>query len=259
MKKSLTKLELQKLLSETSFHKEITASTGIPIWELENLISEYELQGYRDKIRYECLSDLFSLESPEFCYMLGLWVTDGYWNEGAVSISLSDRDVLERLGEHFKCKVYLSRREGMRPTYILSIPTRFCDYFTKLGYSIGVKTFDVHVPRVPDKNIKYLLRGMIDGDGTIRKGLRDYEVRFFTVSKLLFKQFEYYIKYLGYTYSTHDHKKYGETTISIRSLDFLVWLYSDRLDLCLDRKLKIVNDKVDDIVHAYSIVKSRRT
>ena len=99
---------------------------------------------------------------------------------------------------------------------------------------------------------------MIDGDGTIRKGIRDYEVRFFTVSKTMFKQYRDIIENLGYEYKVHSHPKYGESTISVTSLDFLVWLYSDRLDLSLDRKLKIVNEKVDDIVHAYSIVKNRR-
>ena len=255
----LTKLELQDLLSSTSSHKEIVAATGLPIWTIEKLIKLYDLQGYRDEVKYKCLSELFTLESPEFCYLLGLWVTDGYWNEGSLAISLLDKDILTKLGNHFNCKVYLHHRKGKSPCYILAIPTKYCDYFKHLGYSQGAKTFDVHIPEVPKDNLKYLLRGMIDGDGTIRKGIRDYEVRFFTVSKTMFKQYRDIIENLGYEYGVHSHPKYGESTISVTSLDFLVWLYSDRLDLSLDRKLKIVNEKVDDIVHAYSIVKNRRS
>lgn len=257
--KTLTKIQLKHLLKTTDTHNEIVNIIKVPKWKLENYIKEYDLQGYRDSYRYKCTEHLFTLESPEFCYLLGLYITDGYWNDGALCVSLLDREVLDRLGSIFKCKVYLNRREGKRPNFILTIPTKFCDYFKTLGYSPGAKTFEVHIPdNVPKKNLKFLLRGMIDGDGTIRKGLHDYEVRFFTVSKRLFSQYKSIVTNLGYKISVHSHKVYGESTISVNSLDFLLYLYSDRLDLCLDRKLEIVNKKVDDIVHTYSIVKSRR-
>ena len=174
------------------------------------------------------------------------------------AISLLDRDILQHLGNHFNCKVYLHHRKNKAPCHILSIPTKYCEYFRELGYSQGAKTFDVHIPEVPEYNLKYLLRGMIDGDGTIRKGINDFEVRFFSVSKTLFNQYKTIIEKLGYKYGISTHPKYGESTISVSSLDFLLWLYSDRLDLCISRKLQIVNDKVDDIVHTYSIVKNRR-
>lgn len=257
--KTLTKKELKHQLEITKFHKEITDNTGIPIWKLEKLIKKFELQGYREENRYRCVEHLFTLNSPEFCYLLGLYITDGYWNEGALCISLLDRDVLERLGKIFNCRVYLNHREGKQPNFILAIPTKFCNYFKTLGYSQGAKTFSISLPPgIPEDNMKFVLRGMIDGDGTIRKGLRDYEVRFFTVSNILFEQYKREVNNLGYATIVHNHKKYGKSTIAVNSLNFLLYIYSDRLDLCLDRKLKIVNDKVDDIVHAYSIVKNRR-
>jgi hypothetical protein len=257
--KTLTKEELKHLLETTKTHKEISEITLIPIWTLEKLIKQYSLQGYRDEARYKCMEHLFTLESPEFCYLLGLFITDGYWNDGALCVSLLDREILERLGKIFNCRVYLHHRKNKQPSFILSIPTKFCSYFRELGYSQGAKTFDIFMPNVPKHNLKYIIRGMIDGDGTIRKTLHDYEVRFFTVSKTLFSQYKQIVEDLGYPYGVHSHKVYGESTISVNSLDFLLWVYSDRLDLCLDRKLKIVNEKVDDIVHAYSIVKNRRS
>jgi intein/homing endonuclease len=256
--KTLTKEELKNYLSTTSKHKEIVEATGIPIWDIEKLITQYKLQGYRDEARYKCMEHLFTVESPEFCYLLGLYITDGYWNEGALCVALIDREVLDRLGKIFNCKVYLHHRKGSQPIFILTIPTKFCNYFKELGYSQSAKTFSVHMPKVPNYNLKFLMRGMIDGDGTIRKIVSDYEVRFFTTSKTLFYQYKSIVESLGYKYYICNHEKYGESIISINSLDFLLWLYSDRLDLCLDRKLKIVNEKVDDIVQAYSIVKNRR-
>jgi len=254
----LTKTELMALLSTTDFHKEITASTGVPVWKLENLIKRYSLQGYRDENRYKCIEHLLTVDSPDFCYLLGLWVTDGYWNEGAWCIGLNDRDVLHRLGKIFNCKVYTSKQKGKSIRYIFTLPSRFCDKIRELGYTQGAKTFDVHLPYIPKENWKYVIRGMLDGDGSITKIIRNYSASFFSVSKNLLMEYTRYLTELGFKYSIHSHGKYGKSNVVVNSLDFLLYVYTDRYDLCLDRKLKTVNDKVEEIVQAYSIIKNRR-
>jgi hypothetical protein len=260
LKATLEKEWLKQKLLLYKTQRELSEKEKIPIHVIENNIRFFNLKGYKDSIRYTCVEEKFSLNNPEFCYLLGLYVTDGYWNEGGLCISLLDKDVLERLGKIFDCRVYLHPREGKASVYILTIPTRFCNYFKVLGYSIGAKTFTIKLPSlpIPTENLKYIIRGMIDGDGTIRKGIHEYECRFFSASKLLLENYKCMLTYLGYTYTLANHVKYGESTVSVASLDFLLYIYTDRLDLCLDRKLKIVNNKVDDIVHTYSIVKNRR-
>lgn len=251
---------LKEQLKTGKSQREIAVLAGVHVGTIETYVAKFNLQGVKDEDRFKVMEEKFDLNNPEFCYLLGLFVTDGHFNPtSGITILLRDRDVLETLGKIFDCKVYLSKIDETtnKRSYMLNIPVRFCDYFRSLGYAPGEKTWTVDLPEIPECNYVYVMRGMIDGNGTIRKGMRDYECRFFAVSKPLVEKYKQMAEHLGHKTRYATHKEYGNCTISTSSLEFLLEVYKDRPELSLFRKRQTIQDKVDDIVRTYSIVKSK--
>lgn len=244
---------IEQLMTGVS-QREIAKKAGVHVGTIEKYIHVHGLTGYKELHFYSTCKEKMSVENPEFCYLLGLFVTDGNFDPstGRVSISSKDKQPLKFLGEHFNAKVY----SFANSSYNLVFPKAAAfDIFTSLGFIPGEKTFSVSVPEVPS-NLKYLvIRGMVDGDGSIARYNNARKIKYFSCSPSLVSYFCDFITSLGYKYSKHKHAKGEQVEVSEKdTLAACLDIYSGHPKLAIPRKLAIVQNQVDDIVRTYEMI-----
>ncbi|ERI94372.1 hypothetical protein HMPREF1982_01008 [Clostridiales bacterium oral taxon 876 str. F0540] len=126
----------------------------------------------------------FSLEKidcEEKAYFLGLLLTDGYVNleRGYIGIDLTDKDVIEFLSEYINIKYKEIQPTGKAKLtkYRITVYGReILEDAQRLGVVYG-KTYTTKGPLLTEaesKFINYILRGIIDGDGWIRKDAGEF-------------------------------------------------------------------------------------
>lgn len=111
-------------------------------------------------------------------YFLGLILTDGYVNEerGYVGIDLADKDVIEFLSKYLNVSYKVIKSEYKDKYRIILYGRKLLEEMKRLGVT-AKKTFSLIGPDLYDGEIKYLsyiVRGIIDGDGWIRKDGREF-------------------------------------------------------------------------------------
>lgn len=132
---------------------------------------------------------LDNINTPNFCYLIGLIVTDGHiswpgcYNTGQegwmISIELHKKDlhILQNIQELFGGKIYKTS-----PT--LNVWTSRGRHFVEyLRDTVGIshnKTFNLNVNKwfynLTDDNKKHFIRGVIDGDGSINKNCTSFNI-----------------------------------------------------------------------------------
>lgn len=118
------------------------------------------------------------IDSEEKAYILGWMYSDGSNDNksGRIRLSITDLEILEKIKEKIKFQgnfyIVKPRKESQLTQYCLQIGSRkMSDDLHKLGCS-GDKTYSLKFPtldKVPLKFLNSLLRGWMDGDGTITK------------------------------------------------------------------------------------------
>ncbi|MGL4450903.1 MAG: hypothetical protein ACRCTZ_06890 [Sarcina sp.] len=103
-------------------------------------------------------------------------LTDGYINEerNYIGLELVDEDCIAFLAEQIgvKYKVIDKRKENLQLRYRITL---YGETYVEKGERLGLfkrKTFSTKVPQLTEKEMElssYILRGVIDGDGWIRK------------------------------------------------------------------------------------------
>ena len=190
----------------------------------------------------------FSKFSPDAAYFLGLYLTDGYFSNSTNRIEITlksvDRDILL----YYKNK-YGFTTNYYRDTIRLTMTTTQTEKFASM-YELtkGPKTFNAKVPLIPRILHKYVIRGMLDGDGTIRPRANDF--RFYSESSGLTSFYEEFMEYRNFNFSYQEDRKV------IYSSDFkaLLYIYEGKEELALKRKRKLVEKKVRDIVRTYRMI-----
>lgn len=184
--------------------------------------------------------------------MLGLFIGDGYYSTSnrCVEISLKyDYKILHYLADYFNLKVY-----KYNYNYRLQFSrTRSLEFSKLTGYMPGAKTYNAFVPdKIPSLLHKYLIRGLIDADGNIRKS---FAWRIFIASPVLKDFVMKFIHQHGLHYNVSEHKKSPGFTIEVgKCPQFLIWLYQSHPELAVQRKRAQINKFVDDIVRTYRMI-----
>ena len=113
------------------------------------------------------------LDSEYKAYFLGLLLTDGYIDKkrGFIGLELTDKDAIIFLSKYLNAK-FISIKSNHKTKYrIILYGNNLLSQVERLGV-IENKTFDLRGPNLNEEEGKYLpyiIRGIIDGDGWIRK------------------------------------------------------------------------------------------
>lgn len=111
-------------------------------------------------------------------YFLGLILTDGYVNDerGYVGIDLSDKYVIEFLCKYLNVSYKIIKSKGKYKYRIILYGKKLLEEMKRLGVTAR-KTFSLKGPNLYECEMEYLpyiIRGIIDGDGWIRKDGREF-------------------------------------------------------------------------------------
>ncbi|AJD93598.1 hypothetical protein JMA_42810 (plasmid) [Jeotgalibacillus malaysiensis] len=121
------------------------------------------------------------IDSPEKAYFLGLLLTDGYVikSRGYVGIDLVDKDAIELISKitNQKYNVIPTDNENHKDKYrIILYGKDYLEQLERLGVTPN-KTFTTNGSQLNESEkelFRYILRGIIDGDGWVRKDGKEF-------------------------------------------------------------------------------------
>lgn len=229
---------LKKELLAGKSQRVISLECNVHLCTIERYIKKFNLQGLKYKKEPVKISKM-NLEDKAFCYLIGLFLTDGYFSKttGRVEIDLLDEVPLNFLSSYFNTILYKNFKTSEGKTrYRLCFPNRVSSIFKNLGFIQGSKTFSVKVPdNIPEHNKKYVIRGIIDGDGTIDSK----RFRIFSCSESIIAFVEAYYMSNNIHYTRYTQK--NGVVIECRNKQFLKYIYSEDSFLAIPRKLHKVS------------------
>lgn len=149
--------------SERTLHKYIK-ELG---WEIGEKV-------YGNNLRYTVEVDFFKTWTRDSAWVYGWLLTDGSVQEKTGHIALGlhgkDVDVLRKIKNvmGFNGKVYESVRRGKRTATLRICRKEMTEDLFALGMAREDKTFNTSMPNIPDKYYWDFIRGVFEGDGSIR-------------------------------------------------------------------------------------------
>jgi DNA-binding transcriptional regulator WhiA len=249
--------------------QEIADKYKVGLWLIESRIKHFKLTGVRSKIKHLVDQTHVTVDSHVFWYLMGLVLSDGHIDEPNQRITIQlthDLEILEVLAKYYgkdrPLPIFNYRCKNNNIRYVLTLSDKpLIDLFHSLGISGFRKTYVTHMPDPGTRNMfNLMLRGFIDGDGSIR----------FTKNNGYYLHFRFYIesenlkndlvgmfeKYYGISLYQGKHKQRNGFRVESPALkkDELVEIYSDYPDLSLRRKRNIVQKEVDSIMYRYHTV-----
>lgn len=242
-----------EIFKKKKSQKLVAAEFGCHVGTVERWMKNYGFTN-RDDLRYAEFTKKYTYNDPMFCYLTGLFLTDGYSQRGHLQIRQNSNEVLLPLKEYFGGRIYHFKRHGMSSPqyelYLTKVPPQFLSLYT------GKKTFSCVLPKV--KYPWLLLRGIIDGDGTIR----DKDIRIFTASNVFKDQLVELIQSLGFTPTILyvPTKKGNGWSVELKTQDvriFAIKVYEGYEKLHSYKRAKVVS-WVYDIVRAYKMINCKK-
>jgi LAGLIDADG-like domain len=119
--------------------------------------------------------DFFKSWTRESAWVYGWLLTDGYISakEGQIKLMLKsiDRDVLEKIKNimDFEGEIYDGeQKDGRKFSYLRICRKSIVEDLFRLGMARENKTFNTSFPNIPDKVFWDLIRGIFEGDGSVR-------------------------------------------------------------------------------------------
>ena len=150
---------------------------------LEDKVKKY---GYKMRTREESEMmqkkhrnfSIKSVDSPFKAYWLGLMITDGWIDKkGTIYLSMADKDVIEFVSKVFDKEYTIIQREGCLNQYRVAFnhPELVKQLNERGIYNKKSKTKEhVLFYEEEQKYIPYFIRGVIDGDGWVRKDGKEF-------------------------------------------------------------------------------------
>src|SRR3989339_508180 len=186
---------------------EITVTPEHPCWVVkEGIISTIPAEQLNDKMFFPIPSNIkiksqkYIKKNDYLCKVLGYHLSDGcyelnrgkktgiqFWNNDETLI----KDYFNSIEKYFSKKPIITKREHQSAVRVIS--KKIVDFFMKLDEDLLKKGMFKKIPekvmQFPDKNIKFLLQALYDGDGSViyqaRNGCR---ISFVSQNKELVKQ-----------------------------------------------------------------------
>lgn len=215
--------------------KQMAETLGVSIYTIERRVKKYKLQGY-SSVRY----DLMTVQNPVFCYLLGWFCTDGYLTKhNRVSLRIYDKEVIVALASYFGCRMYTIRRKEkplLYEFYFAKAPSVFKESFDL------VKTDSIRVPPIPVENLDMFFRGVLEGDGCIRKPgtSKSTLIRIFTNSIAFKHMLQALLASQGFILRSRIDRMGWE--LATGDLSLLKFAYSRYLEFVCTRKYQRVKD-----------------
>lgn len=119
------------------------------------------------------------IDSPFKAYFIGLMLTDGWvTNRNAIGLSMTDEDVIEFVCKNFGKKPAEIKKPGNRKLQyrFMMCSERIVEELRRFGI-VERKSLTLQPPRLKRSEVEYipyLIRGIIDGDGWIRKDGKEF-------------------------------------------------------------------------------------
>jgi len=194
---------------------------------------------YNKKYIYPSLDTFEKVDNPYVSYIMGLLWSDGYLVGNNIGIEILKEDlddikpIFEKLGNFY----YNERlRKGRTKT---SACIQYCskdivNIFRSFNYeNKSTASPDFNLMKIKQEDIKYFLRGIMDGDGCINFSNKSPQIYFASTYEQDWKYLEDISINLGIKYSIrriiNGNNKHSILYIGGKknSIKFLNWLYSD--------------------------------
>lgn len=225
--------------------QQIADQLGVTKKAIQHAVNNYGLKKVT-KVTFD--ESKISRECPIFNYFCGLMATDGYidLNSYRASIRLKSHDsnALSALADHFNISTGI-RTYRAGDVSDLTLPSKDLISYLDTNYHIGrQKTFNVSVPDsfYSDDCLKLYVRGVMDGDGSIRKSKTGKVTGRLLCGSELFV--DTLLVHLDTKTSTHikkvtrSGKYYGFELTQGQSQDILNWMYTGHEEFRIERKYK---------------------
>lgn len=194
--------------------------------------------------------DFFKTWAPEMAYILGYIFADGNINwkpeksYRALTITSAEKDKehLEKIRLKLESTKELLYSESTKSYRLIVNNETICKDLMKLGLTPR-KSLSMKFPEVPGNFLKHFIRGIIDGDGTVRyvkRGRSPYfEIRISSGSEAFLQKMKEKITLIGIYGNV---RKLKNNVFILRytcrkGLNLAKWIYED-VNLCLGRKFQ---------------------
>lgn len=153
---------------------EIANELGITHRTVYNILRRNNIKKNRNKNqKYKINEHFFKTWSNEMAYILGFILTDGCINKRqyhyCLTISQKENTILEKIKFSIGSNHPVYKPSSNKSVYELRIGNKtIVNDLINLGITVK-KSFTVEMPPVPSKFLPDFIRGVIDGDGCIRK------------------------------------------------------------------------------------------
>lgn len=247
---------LLKQLLKGRTRKEIAQFSNCAETTLDHWISKHGLKGFKN---YFSKGKDFSEIDPHFGYLVGLFATDGYYNNKTkiveITLHAQDRKILKYLGEYYKCKVsFYGAQSNKVRLYMSRLQSKKFMELTK--FPLKAKTFDVKISNNFHPIIKkFVIRGFIDGDGTIRP--ESGRIRFYSESPYLIKYLTDYLDTYNFKWTLQEKNKVVYICQE-SSLIAGIQIYNNFPNISIKRKRDKIKKLVDDIVRTYQMINDKK-
>lgn len=142
------------------------------------------------------------IDEPFKAYFIGIMMTDGWIHKNAFAVSMTDKDVIEFICDYFGKEPDVIKKPGNRKLqyrfYMCS--ERIVNELKRFGI-VERKSFTLQPPKLKKSEVQflpYLMRGIIDGDGWIRKDGGEFFICSMSIDFLIWckKVFEQHYKFI---------------------------------------------------------------
>ena len=259
----------QKYILEDLKNSDIARLTGITRKGVEYWLKKHKIVKFLNGTKYPIDESKINSTIPEFMYFVGLFMADGTMNRknNRVTIKIKDIEPLTAIKKYFKTDVPISvLNDGYHePSYELRLSSKVLAEYMGTFYTKN-KTQDVIWPIASNAEcFKMLLRGFIDGDGSIEvKSYSNAYFRFGSAScKLVSKFKDEYTKYFPehpineYAGKVKSNKYFQHLEIRC-GFNSLIELYQEYPNFSIKRKRDKIKLLIDDIVQTYGIINHKR-
>lgn len=191
------------------------------------------------------------LDSPIKAYFVGLMVTDGWICDNYIGLSMADKDVIDFICNFFSKESKIIKKSGNRKLqYRFGINSdRIVSELSRFGI-VERKSRILQPPKFKKSEIKFLsyfIRGVIDGDGWIRKDGKEFFICSASKDFIVWlkKVFESYYKFYQMNITHGDNGIWCLRTSDDRNL-FLLFAHIYYFPFGMARKYNILEKRFRD-------------
>lgn len=211
--------------------KDISCETGIPTSTLFYYAKKLGIN--RSRRKYAMDESYFDIIDTELkAYFLGFIIADGCVSTPArhhkspvrliINISSKDRVILEKLKDELNCDYEINDYIPHESTYssnqmseLVINSKRICDALSLYGVTQS-KTGYEYIPDIDEKYLPHLLRGFIDGDGSIENNGKIRTIRITACDKLILEQINNIFVSIGVKSKEVEEDKRGKNAYTLR-------------------------------------------